>query len=63
MSRTLVLDSLHGQSEWNLRTFFTGWRDPGLTERGHAEAKAAGQREAAGLKFDIAYTSRCRARG
>ncbi|WP_449414478.1 2,3-bisphosphoglycerate-dependent phosphoglycerate mutase [Ochrobactrum teleogrylli] len=57
MSRTLVLVR-HGQSEWNLKNLFTGWRDPGLTEQGHAEAKAAGQRlKAAGLKFDIAYTS------
>lgn len=57
MSRTLVLVR-HGQSEWNLKNLFTGWRDPGLTEQGHAEAKAAGQRlKAAGLKFDIAFTS------
>ncbi|MGU3399499.1 2,3-bisphosphoglycerate-dependent phosphoglycerate mutase [Brucellaceae bacterium D45D] len=57
MSRTLVLVR-HGQSEWNLKNLFTGWRDPGLTEQGHAEAKAAGQRlKNAGLKFDIAYTS------
>ncbi|RCS24811.1 2,3-bisphosphoglycerate-dependent phosphoglycerate mutase [Phyllobacterium salinisoli] len=57
MSRTLVLVR-HGQSEWNLKNLFTGWRDPGLTELGHAEAKDAGQRlKAAGLKFDIAFTS------
>jgi 2,3-bisphosphoglycerate-dependent phosphoglycerate mutase len=48
----------HGQSEWNLKNLFTGWKDPALTERGVAEAKAAGQRiKAKGLKFDIAYTS------
>src|SRR5690606_30836553 len=57
MSRTLVLVR-HGQSEWNLKNLFTGWRDPGLTEQGHAEAKAAGERlKASGLKFDIAFTS------
>src|SRR5690606_20081586 len=57
MSRTLVLVR-HGQSEWNLKNLFTGWRDPGLTEQGHAEAKAAGARLAArGLTFDIAFTS------
>lgn len=57
MSRTLVL-LRHGQSEWNLKNLFTGWRDPGLSEQGYAEAKSAGQRlKAAGLKFDIAYTS------
>ena len=57
MSGTLVLVR-HGQSEWNLKNLFTGWRDPGLTEQGVAEAKAAGARLAArGLKFDIAFTS------
>lgn len=57
MSGTLVLVR-HGQSEWNLKNLFTGWRDPGLTELGHSEAKAAGARLAAReLKFDIAYTS------
>jgi 2,3-bisphosphoglycerate-dependent phosphoglycerate mutase len=57
MSGTLVLVR-HGQSEWNLKNLFTGWRDPGLTELGHEEAKAAGRKlKALGLKFDIAYTS------
>jgi 2,3-bisphosphoglycerate-dependent phosphoglycerate mutase len=57
MSGTLVLVR-HGQSEWNLKNLFTGWRDPGLTEKGHEEAKEAGRKLAArGLKFDIAYTS------
>ncbi|MGQ2905464.1 MAG: 2,3-bisphosphoglycerate-dependent phosphoglycerate mutase [Neoaquamicrobium sediminum] len=57
MSGTLVLVR-HGQSEWNLKNLFTGWRDVGLTEQGHEEAKAAGAKLAArGLKFDIAYTS------
>ncbi|MEO3387065.1 2,3-bisphosphoglycerate-dependent phosphoglycerate mutase [Mesorhizobium sp. CAU 1741] len=57
MSGTLVLVR-HGQSEWNLKNLFTGWRDPGLTEQGHAEAKAAGAKLAErGFRFDIAYTS------
>ena len=57
MSCTLVLVR-HGQSEWNLKNLFTGWRDPGLTEQGHREAKAAGAVLAErGLKFDIAFTS------
>lgn len=57
MSGTLVLVR-HGQSEWNLKNLFTGWRDPALTELGHEEAKDAGKRlRAKGLKFDIAYTS------
>ena len=57
MSGTLVLVR-HGQSEWNLQNLFTGWRDVDLTEKGHAEAKSAGEKlKARGLKFDIAFTS------
>jgi 2,3-bisphosphoglycerate-dependent phosphoglycerate mutase len=57
MSGTLVLVR-HGQSEWNLKNLFTGWRDVDLTEQGHEEAKGAGKKlKALGLKFDIAYTS------
>lgn len=57
MSGTLVLVR-HGQSEWNLKNLFTGWRDVDLTEQGHTEAKAAGQKlKALDLKFDIAFTS------
>ena len=48
----------HGESEWNKLNLFTGWRDPDLTEKGVAEAKAGGQRlKLAGLRFDIAFTS------
>jgi 2,3-bisphosphoglycerate-dependent phosphoglycerate mutase len=48
----------HGQSEWNLKNLFTGWRDVGLTEEGIAEARTAGKLlKAKGLTFDIAYTS------
>ncbi|MBS9719068.1 2,3-bisphosphoglycerate-dependent phosphoglycerate mutase [Tianweitania sp. BSSL-BM11] len=57
MSGTLVLVR-HGQSDWNLKNLFTGWRDPELTDQGVTEAKAAGTKLAArGLKFDLAYTS------
>ena len=57
MSGTLVLVR-HGQSEWNLKNLFTGWRDVGLTEQGVREAKEGGKKLAArGMKFDIAYTS------
>jgi 2,3-bisphosphoglycerate-dependent phosphoglycerate mutase len=41
MTGTLILVR-HGQSEWNLKNLFTGWKDPGLTEQGIAEAHAAG---------------------
>jgi 2,3-bisphosphoglycerate-dependent phosphoglycerate mutase len=48
----------HGQSDWNLKNLFTGWRDVGLTEKGIAEARAAGKRlKAQGLHFDVAFTS------
>jgi 2,3-bisphosphoglycerate-dependent phosphoglycerate mutase len=57
MDRILVLVR-HGQSEWNLKNLFTGWRDVDLSEKGIAEAKTAGQRlKKRGFKFDIAYTS------
>jgi 2,3-bisphosphoglycerate-dependent phosphoglycerate mutase len=57
MDRILVLVR-HGQSEWNLKNLFTGWRDPDLTDQGVEEAKAAGRRlKAAGIGFDIAFTS------
>ncbi|HEX5933904.1 MAG TPA: 2,3-bisphosphoglycerate-dependent phosphoglycerate mutase [Pseudorhizobium sp.] len=57
MSGTLVLVR-HGQSEWNLKNLFTGWRDPDLTELGIKEAEIGGQALAdAGLTFDIAFTS------
>jgi 2,3-bisphosphoglycerate-dependent phosphoglycerate mutase len=57
MSGTLVLVR-HGQSEWNLKNLFTGWKDPALTDKGVAEARAAGQRlKAKGLKFDLCFTS------
>ena len=57
MSGTLVLVR-HGQSEWNLKNLFTGWRDVDLTAQGHEEAKAAGAKlKARGLVFDVAYTS------
>jgi 2,3-bisphosphoglycerate-dependent phosphoglycerate mutase len=58
MERRLVLVR-HGQSEWNLKNLFTGWKDPDLTERGVEEAKEAGRRlKAEGLSFDVAFTSK-----
>lgn len=55
--RILVLVR-HGQSEWNLKNLFTGWKDVDLTEQGIAEAKKAGARlKAQGLKFDVGFTS------
>ena len=57
MSGTLVLVR-HGQSDWNLKNLFTGWKDPDLSPKGVEEAKSAGQRlKAKGLKFDLCFTS------
>jgi 2,3-bisphosphoglycerate-dependent phosphoglycerate mutase len=48
----------HGESTWNQENRFTGWTDVGLTEKGLAEAVAAGQLlKKEGFAFDIAYTS------
>ncbi|GGD22970.1 2,3-bisphosphoglycerate-dependent phosphoglycerate mutase [Pyruvatibacter mobilis] len=57
MAHTLVLVR-HGQSEWNKKNLFTGWRDVELTEQGRTEAREAGElMKAAGLEFDMAFTS------
>jgi 2,3-bisphosphoglycerate-dependent phosphoglycerate mutase len=57
MDRLLVL-TRHGQSEWNLKNLFTGWKDVDLTEVGIAEAKAAGRKlKAQGITFDVGFTS------
>ncbi|MXN66826.1 2,3-bisphosphoglycerate-dependent phosphoglycerate mutase [Stappia sp. GBMRC 2046] len=57
MERLLVLVR-HGQSEWNLKNLFTGWKDPDLTELGVEEAVAAGKKlKELKLTFDIAFTS------
>jgi 2,3-bisphosphoglycerate-dependent phosphoglycerate mutase len=56
-SRNLILVR-HGQSEWNSKNLFTGWKDPGLTELGVKEAKNAGKLIAdKGILFDLMYTS------
>jgi len=48
----------HGESVWNQENRFTGWTDVGLTEKGLAEAVAAGRLlKKEGFAFDIAYTS------
>ena len=55
--RLLVLVR-HGQSEWNLKNLFTGWRDIDLSEKGIAEAREAGRKlKAQGIVFDVAFTS------
>ncbi len=58
MTDRLLVLVRHGQSEWNLKNLFTGWRDVDLTEKGVAEARNAGRKlKAQGIKFDVAFTS------
>ena len=48
----------HGQSQWNEKNLFTGWKDPDLTEKGEKEAIEAGLAlKESGYKFDIMFTS------
>ena len=57
MSASLVLVR-HGQSEWNEKNLFTGWKNPGLTAKGVEEAKSAGiQLRTEGFQFDVMFTS------
>jgi 2,3-bisphosphoglycerate-dependent phosphoglycerate mutase len=57
MNRTLILVR-HGESEWNLKNLFTGWKNPDLTEKGIEEAVSAGRRlKAAGFAPDYCFTS------
>ena len=57
MQSNLVLVR-HGQSEWNEKNLFTGWKDPNLTKKGVGEAIEAGKLlKAKNMKFDLMYTS------
>ena len=57
MERLLVLVR-HGQSDWNLKNLFTGWKNPDLSPLGVKEATQAGESiKKLGLTFDIAFTS------
>ena len=57
MTASLVLVR-HGQSEWNKKNLFTGWKNPDLTPRGVEEAIAAGNElKNKNYKFDIMFTS------
>jgi 2,3-bisphosphoglycerate-dependent phosphoglycerate mutase len=48
----------HGQSQWNLENRFTGWWDVDVTEKGAAEAFAAGQLlKDKGVLPTVAFTS------
>jgi len=57
MTGTLVIVR-HGESTWNQSNQFTGWHDVPLTDKGRAEATAAGTTmRDAGLWFDVGHTS------
>ena len=54
---TLVLIR-HGESEWNKKNLFTGWKDPGLSNKGQEEAISAGKAlKREGYTFDKMFTS------
>src|SRR4030088_2011584 len=58
MSDRLLVLVRHGQSDWNLKNLFTGWKDPDLTPKGIEEAREGGRKlKALGLSFDCAFPS------
>jgi 2,3-bisphosphoglycerate-dependent phosphoglycerate mutase len=58
MADRLLVLVRHGESEWNKKNLFTGWRDVDLTEKGIEEARTGGRKlKAQGLRFDVAFTS------
>jgi 2,3-bisphosphoglycerate-dependent phosphoglycerate mutase len=58
MGQRILVLARHGQSEWNLKNLFTGWRDVDLTEEGVKEARNAGRRlKTQGIRFDLGFTS------
>jgi 2,3-bisphosphoglycerate-dependent phosphoglycerate mutase len=60
MDRILVIVR-HGQSEWNLKNLFTGWKNPDLTPLGIEEARRVGRElKKLDLDFNIAFTSALR---
>jgi len=55
--RNLILVR-HGQSEWNEKNLFTGWENPGLTNKGKLEAENAGNLiKNLDITFDYLFTS------
>jgi 2,3-bisphosphoglycerate-dependent phosphoglycerate mutase len=58
MSERLLVLVRHGESDWNKKNLFTGWRDVDLTAQGVKEAREAGRKlKSQGLTFDVAFTS------
>jgi len=46
----------HGETEWNALEKFSGWTDISLTEKGHVQAKEAGEK-IKHIHWDLAYHS------
>jgi 2,3-bisphosphoglycerate-dependent phosphoglycerate mutase len=46
----------HGESTWNAKGVWTGWKNPPLSEKGIEEARKAGE-QLRGTHFDVAYVS------
>tara|TARA_Y100000766_G_scaffold157871_1_gene135685 strand:+ start:340 stop:948 length:609 start_codon:yes stop_codon:yes gene_type:complete len=58
MKKTNLVLVRHGQSKWNKKNLFTGWKDPELTDLGIEEAIKAGKLlKTKEMKFDIMFTS------
>jgi 2,3-bisphosphoglycerate-dependent phosphoglycerate mutase len=58
MTDRLLVLVRHGQSDWNLKNLFTGWKDVDLTDKGVTEAREAGRKlKAQNITFDVAFTS------
>ena len=58
MTKSNLVLVRHGQSEWNKKNLFTGWKDPELTELAIEEAIQAGkQLKQSDIKFDVMFTS------
>ena len=58
MKKSILVLVRHGQSEWNKKNLFTGWKDPDLTKQGINEASEAGkQLNSLGINFDVMFTS------
>ena len=57
LKRNLIIVR-HGQSDWNEKNLFTGWKNPGLTSLGYDEARKAGQLiKDTNIDFDSMFTS------
>jgi 2,3-bisphosphoglycerate-dependent phosphoglycerate mutase len=58
MTDRLLVLVRHGQSDWNRKNLFTGWKDVDLTDKGVTEAREAGRKlKAQGINFGVAFTS------